>query len=94
MPRFTVRIELYNGSNGADQKALDGAMTEQGFTRVIRNEGKQFRLPTAEYRMLGDRSRAQVCRRARAGAASIEKDCGILVTEGQCSWHNLRVASA
>jgi len=93
MTRFTVRIELREGQNGRGCEALNRAMEAQGFTRLIELEnGRRYCLPTAEYRMVGTRTRAQVCRLAKAGVAESENDAAILVTEGRCSWHNLRAS--
>jgi hypothetical protein len=91
MAKFTVRVELSGAANGDGYEALNHAMEAQGFTRLIRiPDGRQFCLPTAEYRMVGQHTLAQVCRRAKAGAADSAGEAAILVTEGRCSWHNLR----
>lgn len=90
MARFTVRIEVRDGQNGDGGEALDRAMEAQGFTRLIQMpDGRQYHLPSAEYRMVGQHRRAKVCRLARAGAAQVASEAAILVTEGSCSWHNL-----
>lgn len=94
MARFTVRIELRNTQNGDGCKALDRAMEAQGFSRLIEmQDGKRYQLPTGEYRMVGQHTRAHVCRRARAGVAQTATEAAILVTEGSCGWHNLRRSS-
>jgi hypothetical protein len=91
MARFTVRIEMRDTKNGDGYAALNRAMAAQGFSRIIgRSDGRQYDLPTAEYRMTGRRTLAQVCRLAKAGASDSSGDAAILVTEGKCSWHNLR----
>lgn len=93
MARFTVRVELRGSHNGDGYEALDRAMEAQGFTRTVQmQDGKRYHLPTAEYRMVGRRSRAEVCRRALAGTAESTGNAAILVTEGRCVWHNLRDA--
>jgi hypothetical protein len=89
MARFTVRVELQNNEDG--HEVLDRAMEAQGFTRIIRIQGGgQYHLPTAEYRMSGRHTRAKVCGLAKAGVAETGCEAAILVTEGECSWHNLR----
>ncbi len=94
MARFTVRVELLDAPNGDGYEALDRAMKAQGFCRMIkRQDGKRYHLPTAEYRIVGQHTRAKVCRRARAGVAETASEAAILVTEGSCSWHNLRGSS-
>jgi len=95
MARFTVRIELRNSRNGDGYEALNRAMEAHGFSRLIeRSDGRRYHLPSAEYRMVGRRTRSQVCRLAKAGVADAAGEASILVTEGRCSWHNLRGSPA
>jgi hypothetical protein len=91
MARFTVRVELHDGQNGEGREAMNDGMAAQGFTRLIRMlRGRPYLLPTAEYRIIGKYTRAQVCRLAKTGLASAAAKAAILVTQGPCSWLNLR----
>ena len=89
MARFTVRIELRNVHNRDGYQQLHEAMKAVGFSRRISRDGKQYQLPTAEYRMVGKCTRKEVRHLARQGAAAVGFPCSVLVTEGPCSWYNL-----
>ena len=91
MARVTVRVELRGKSNGDGYESLNRDMEAQGFTRLLRlPDGRRYHLPTGEYRLVGRQTRAQACRLAKAGAGNIADDAAILITEGSCSWYNLR----
>ena len=82
MITYLVRIELHGVR---DYVPLHEAMSRRKFKRVIkRSDGKNFTLPTGQYRYRGADSIAAVMRRARKATAAVEyDDASILVSQIQ-----------
>jgi hypothetical protein len=78
MDKFLVRIELHGVR---DYFPLHEAMSRWKFKRVIRrSDGKNFTLPTGQYRYTGDAPIGAIMRKARKATASVNyDDASILV---------------
>lgn len=90
MTSYTTRVELHD-ADSSDYTKLHAAMKKQGFTQTITSDqGQVYRLPTAEYNYIGDRTRSQVLEAAKQAAGTVVKSFGVLVTESAGrTWHNL-----
>jgi hypothetical protein len=82
MITFLVRIELHGVR---DYLPLHEAMSRRKFKRVItRADGKDYTLPTGQYRYRGDDSIGAVMRRARKATVAVNyDDASILVSQIQ-----------
>ena len=95
MAQFTVRVELHSASY-SDYETLHASMERRGFSRLITaDDGKIYRLPTAEYNKEGEYTRSQVLASARAAATETGKTFATLVTESLGrTWVGLQEAAA
>jgi len=93
MASFTTRVELHYAREN-DYEILHAEMAKEGFKRTITSsDGVTYRLPTAEYNYVGDKTRDDVLDKAKAAAARTRKEFCVLVTESAGrSWHNLERA--
>ena len=84
MARFTTRVELHKATD-EDYNTLHKAMEKFGFTRTIEgDEGKTYRLPTAEYnRIREDLTINKVMDDAKEAASSTKLKYWVLVTESR-----------
>ncbi len=84
MSDYTVRVELHDADDG-DYENLHHAMEKAGFIRWIEGGGeKKYRLPTAEYNLMGSAlTTGQVRDKAQAIAVSVKPkpDPWVLVTQ-------------
>ena len=81
MSSFTTRVELHS-ANYSDYETLHSAMGRQGFSRTIRgDDGVEYHLPTAEYNLIENITRAQVLEKAKVAASYTGKSSSIIVTE-------------
>lgn len=80
MASFTTRVELHKATE-SDYEILHAAMAKEGFTRTIKIDDKEYKLPTAEYNFVGTFTTSQIFDKAVSAANSTKKDNWILVTE-------------
>ena len=81
MHSFTVRVEL-TPSAGANYALLHTAMERNNFRRTITaDDGRVYRMPEAEYDIIGNFDRTQVLNMAAAAMQSINLTGHILVTQ-------------
>jgi hypothetical protein len=81
MAKFTTRVELHSASY-SDYEMLHAAMERRGFSRHISSDdGKTYKLPTAEYNRDANVTRDQVLEAAKAAATETGKTFAVLVTE-------------
>lgn len=81
MARFTIRIELH-GAEPNDYPALHKAMEHAGFLCTITStEGIVYKLPKAEYSLIGPYTFDQAFAKAKKAAATIGEPLSILATE-------------
>ena len=93
MAKFTTRVELHDGQS-EDYVVLHEAMEAQGFSREIASsDGTIYEMPWAEYNLIADTTKENVLERAKVAATKTGCDFGILVTEGDRTWHGLKVVS-
>jgi len=90
MALFTVRIELHD-AQWSDYETLHGAMEQQGFSRLITDDGGQtYHLPWAEYNATGNLTSSQVRAIAQNSANTTGKKNAVLVTEAKSrAWSGL-----
>jgi hypothetical protein len=90
MAQFTVRVELHRAAD-ADYETLHDAMERRGFSRTITSDRAiDYHLPTAEYDIAGEYTRAAILEMAKAAADETNKKYGVLVTEAVGrSWSGL-----
>jgi len=64
----------------------------EGFSRTITDgKGIEYHLPTAEYSLVGNFNRQQVCEKAKHAAAKTDKPYSVLVIESKGStWYGLK----
>lgn len=93
MANFTVRVELHHSD---DYDTLHEEMEAEGFSRTIRDgKGSAYHLPTAEYVIGGNLTRAGVLAKAKRAAGKTKKKFSILVTESKArTWVGLDKADA
>jgi hypothetical protein len=93
MADFTVRIELHDAL-WEDYGALHTAMEKKGFSRIIRaDDGRNYRMPWAEYNGTGNLTCAQVRDIAQQAADETGKRNSVFVTEAVSrAWSGLQVA--
>lgn len=81
MTGFTTRIELHRAT-AADYEDLHAHMARQGFSRtIVSDSGARYQLPTAEYNIEAELTRADVLARAKAAAGAVKASYEVLVTE-------------
>jgi hypothetical protein len=90
---YIVRVELHN-AGWDDYQALHAAMEAVGFSRTIRgDDGKLYRLPTAEYTGTSNANAEAVRSIASTAAAKTGKTSAVLVTTaGVRAWIGLAFA--
>lgn len=91
MGYFITRVELHGGT-AADYEKLHEAMRLQGFSRNIKGrDGKFYRLPTAQYRLVSSKlNKFQVHKKATLAAVTIGKEFVVLVTNGPSTFSGLK----
>ncbi|MBN8626031.1 MAG: DUF2622 domain-containing protein [Planctomycetes bacterium] len=95
MARFTTRVLLKGNPTYQDYEKLHRVMKAKGFSRVIQgSDNNYYWLPNAEYDRSGNLTLQQVHTDAAAAAGTVWTSCEILVTEGNCMWSGLEVATA
>lgn len=93
MGKFTPRVELH-GATEPDYEVLHEAMKKRGFSRTILDEdGIEHHLPTAEYNLIGDYKKSQVCKLAKEAAEVTRKPAAVLVTKGSRRWSGLKAVA-
>jgi hypothetical protein len=80
---FIVRVQLIDEAE--DYPSLWEALAEQGFLRVIHEDGQTYRLPNATYRHLAEGGAAEVLRLAEQAVAQANRRARILVVDAK-SW--------
>jgi hypothetical protein len=79
---FLVRVELHGATWPDDYDALHKAMARAGFDhRLLADDGKYYRLPTAEYAVSGNHTIEAVRKAAREAANSTGRLNAVLVVE-------------
>lgn len=92
MPQFIVRVELH-GADEEDYDTLHDAMEAHDFSRTISSADAKYRLPPAEYHLLGAQTQSQVEDLATAGANRTGLKFSIMVIEAACiTWLGLKKA--
>ena len=93
MPNFTARIELHGAKTSEDYENLHREMENKGFSRDITDsKGVSYRLPTAEYNYVGQRTIEQVLEMAKSAASKVKADFEAIVTESNGRrWYNLHI---
>lgn len=83
MAKFVVRVELYGVFSGsAHYKTLSNAMLRRGFSQTISgSDGREWRLPSAEYSYEGDVTGESVRSNAKNAVAETGLSGAVLVTE-------------
>jgi hypothetical protein len=91
MAYYMVRVELHGAKHDEfPYTVLHTAMGEAGFSRTIMgSDGKQYRLPPAQYSAQGQYSIERVREAAVQAAARTNKPFAVVVTEGQSAWQGL-----
>jgi hypothetical protein len=97
MSHFMVHISLRPGlhcAEEADFLHLSVAMEAESFSHLITgSSGTSFQLPPGEYYIAGEYTRAEVLAKARRCAATIHRNCSILITQGEAFlWCGLKKA--
>lgn len=84
-----TRVELH-GAKSKDYEPLHKAMKQRGFSRTITgSDGIEYHLPFAEYNLVGEYTRNQVLRKAKAAVRETGTTASILVTKGSRKWSGL-----
>ncbi|HEY4272030.1 MAG TPA: hypothetical protein VGM65_08490 [Candidatus Udaeobacter sp.] len=93
MSYYITRVELHYATY-EDYENLHGAMQRAGFSRfIVGDDGETYRLPTAEYVIVGDYDIASVKRAAAEAAATTRKQFAVVVTKGaSVTWQGLAAA--
>lgn len=92
--RFTVRVETHVLPTEHALSDISKAMECSGFSRrVTTSTGRQFLLPSSEFRISSHRTCREIRDLARKVIAAAGHECAILVTHGTCQWHNLKVST-
>jgi hypothetical protein len=68
MPKYMVRVALYDTDNAEQYERLDAAMIKRGFSKDLVGSKAAYQLPAGEYWYIGGASTSSV--RARAAAAA------------------------
>jgi len=94
-----VHISLRPGlhcAEEADFLHLSAAMEAEGFSHLITgSSGTSFQLPPGQYYIAGAHTRAEVLAKARRCAATLHRNCSILITQGEAFlWWGLKKARA
>lgn len=71
MTNYTVRVELHDADDG-DYEDLHKEMRAQGFSRNLNINGVQWKLPSAEYSIVGELTPAQVLIKAQTAANKVQ----------------------
>lgn len=94
MASFIARVELHD-ARSLDYETLHREMAGEGFSRTITGDKGVYELPTAEYDINGQYSRADILDKADRAATKTLKRHGILVTEfAGCAWRGLKQVRA
>jgi hypothetical protein len=93
MAQFITRVELHDAT-WQDYEKLHQAMESENFYRVIKgSDNKWYRLPTAEYHLVGEITASEVRTLASKAAATTGKRCSVLVSQSSgIVWLNLTEA--
>ena len=93
MSYYVTRVELHYATY-QDYESLHAAMQRVGFSRfIVGDDGETYRLPTAEYVIVGDYDIAAVRNAAAKAAETTGKRFAIVVTKGaNVSWQGLAAA--
>jgi hypothetical protein len=91
MAYYMVRVELHGARHDElPYTVLHSAMGEAGFSRTITgSDGKNYRLPPAQYSTRGEYGIERVREAAVQAAARANKPFAVIVTEGQSAWQGL-----
>jgi hypothetical protein len=93
MAAYLIRIELHNATWPDDYNTLHAAMHEAGFDhRLLADDGKYYRLPTAEYSINGNYTILAVRTAANEAAVSTGRSAEILIVEFT-RWSSLGLTS-
>lgn len=81
MTNYTVRVELHDADDG-DYEELHKKMRAQGFSRYLNINGVHWKLPSAEYSIVGELTPEQVLIKAQTAANQVQPqpEPSILVT--------------
>jgi hypothetical protein len=94
MARFTTRVELDGNPSRQDYNNLHQAMKRAGFSRFITGgDGKNYRLPHAEYDCTSGGDIQQIRSVAHNAASSVWSSVQVLVTAGDAAWSGLAEAT-
>ena len=94
MANYMVRVELHGAKHDElPYTLLHTAMGQAGFSRTITgSDGKEYRLPPAQYSAQGGYTIEHVREAATEAAAKSNKQFAVVVTEGSSAWRGLAAA--